>query len=80
MPDHLGSDMRKQKKSVDADDDKPFQGVWVLPARSGGEWTPDLSLDIGENWVAIPPIVPLADSSLSKLITSSASFLLHSDK
>ena len=29
MPDHLGSDMRKQKKDVDADDDKPFQGeMW----------------------------------------------------
>lgn len=29
MPDHLGSDMRKQKKDVDPDDDKPFQGRLV---------------------------------------------------
>ncbi|VDP03140.1 unnamed protein product [Heligmosomoides polygyrus] len=27
MPDHLGSDMRKQKKDVDPDDDKPFQAL-----------------------------------------------------
>ncbi|VDL67180.1 unnamed protein product [Nippostrongylus brasiliensis] len=27
MPDHLGSDMRKQKKDVDAEEDKPFQAL-----------------------------------------------------
>ncbi|KAK6042085.1 hypothetical protein COOONC_20409 [Cooperia oncophora] len=27
MPDHLGADMRKQKKDIDAEDDKPFQAL-----------------------------------------------------
>ncbi|VDL68133.1 unnamed protein product [Nippostrongylus brasiliensis] len=80
MPDHLGSDMRKQKKDVDAEEDKPFQAldegdIAVLKRYGQGpyaEQLKQLETDIEEcvKKLSIPEVI---NQSLKNVPTRSSS-------